>query len=52
MHDYEEKGFGGKLMCDILEQDLDEETAYIYGQRRPTSDEEDMFMERDAENDR
>lgn len=34
-------------MCDILEHD--EEWEYIYSQRRPTSDEEDMFMERDAE---
>jgi hypothetical protein len=36
------------MMCDILEQDTDLE--YIYSQRRPTSDEEDEFMERDAEN--
>jgi hypothetical protein len=35
-------------MCEILE--CDENWDYVYSQRRPTSDEEDMFMERDAEN--
>jgi hypothetical protein len=33
-------------MCDILESD--DEMEYLYGQRRPTSDEEDEFMEMDA----
>lgn len=33
-------------MCEILESD--EETEYLLGQRRPTSDEEDEYMEMDA----
>lgn len=33
-------------MCEILESD--EEIEYLLGQRRPTSDEEDEYMEMDA----
>jgi len=33
-------------MCEILESD--EEWDALLGQRRPTSDEEDEFLERDA----
>lgn len=33
-------------MCEILESD--EEIEYLLGQRRPTSDEVDEFMEMDA----
>ena len=33
------------------EYDSDEDEEYLLGQRRPTSDEEDEFMEMDAMND-